>query len=167
MDNGGESSAKCRICPGRCSWRQHASNPYRFEIYTQKETRTSEDFKKKYYPALEGKNKVLAKMQQIQDFLKHVETDVMGMVNEVQKSMERLDKIALRPDPSTQIEHLDLLIESEKQQAKSGYQQRVQFYEHAKQQVWIMKEAKGGLDSLKSSSNAGYKEPWYTKLKFW
>ena len=167
MDNGGESSAKCRICPGKCFWNRHVNNPYYFKLYEVTETRTSEELLKKYNTALAGKNKVQAMMQQIDGFLKQVETVVMGMVNEVQRSMERLDKIALRPNPLTQIEHLDLLIESEKQQAKSGYHQRVQFYEHAKQQALIMKEAKGGLDSLKSNTKTDNKEPWYTKLKFW
>ena len=167
MDNGGQSSGKCRICPGRCFWQRHVNNPYYFELYQAFETRTSEDLQKRFHNAMEGKNKVQGMMKQIDDFLKQVETSVMGMVNEVQRSMVRLDKIALRPNPLTQIEHLNLLIESEKQQAKAGFKKRVQFYEHAKQQALIMKEAKGGLDSLKGNSKAADKEPWYTKLKFW
>ena len=167
MNNAGESSAKCRICPGACSWRQHVNNPYYFELYQAREKRTSVDLKTRFHTALEGKNKVQGMMKKIDDYLKKVETSVMGMVNEVQRSMVRLDKIALRPNPLTQIEHLELLIESEKQQAKAGYRQRVQFYEHAKQQALILKEAKGGLDSLKATSKIGDKEPWYTKLKFW
>ena len=165
MDNGGVSSAKCRICPGSCSWRDHVNNPYYFELYQDFETRTSNDLKQKFYVAMEGKNKVQGMMGQIDRFLKKVETSVMGMINEVQRASARLEKIALKPNPLTQVEHLNLLIESERQQAKPGHLQRIQFYEHAKQQALIMKEAKGGLDNLKRDSNTG--DPWYAKLKFW
>lgn len=167
MDNGGQSSAKCRICPGSCSWRDHVNNPYYFELYQAYETRTSQDLKTRFYTAMEGKNKVQSMMKQIDTHLNNVEKSVMGMINEVQRATVRLDKIALRPNPLTQIEHLNLLIEAEKQQAKPGYQQRIQFYEHAKQQALILKEAKSGLDSLKSGAKEGDKNPWYTRLKFW
>ena len=167
MDNGGSSSAKCRICPGSCSWRDHVNNPYYFELYQDLETRTSKDLEIRFHIAMAGKNKVQGMMNQIGSFLKRVETSVMGMINEVQRSIVRLDKIALKPNPLTQIEHLNILIESEKQQAKAGYKQRIKFYEHAKQKALIMKEAKGGLDSLRGDAKAGDKEPWYTKLKFW
>ena len=166
MDNGGESSAKCRICPGGCSWRQHVNNPYYFRLYDDVETRTSDDLKSRFDIAMEGKSQVERMMAQIDDFLKQVEASVMSMISEVQRATLRLDQIALRPNPLTQIEHLDLLIESEKQQAKSGYHQRIKFYEHAKQKALILKTAKSGLDNLK---NAGTSKtnPWYTKLKFW
>ena len=167
MDNGGEISAKCRICPGNCGWKQHVNNQYYFELYDDFETRTSKDLQTRFHSALEGKNKVQAMMKNMDNFLKRVEACVMGMVKDVQRSMEHLDKIALRPNPLTQTEHLELLIQSEKQQAKPGHQQRIQFYEHAKQQALIMKEAKGGLESLKGNSKTEDKEPWYTKLKFW
>ena len=45
MDNGGAASAKCRICPGTCSWKQHVNNPYYFRLYEDFEERTSDDLK--------------------------------------------------------------------------------------------------------------------------
>ena len=40
MDGGGENSAKCRVCPNKCFWRQHMNNPYYFEWYEETETKT-------------------------------------------------------------------------------------------------------------------------------
>ena len=63
------------------------------------------------------------------------------MINQIQKALAHLDSLALKPNPLTQIQHLDLLIKSEKQQARAGYQQRIQFYEQTKQQAIIMNMA--------------------------
>ena len=167
MDDGGKKSAKCRICPGSCSWKKHVNNPYYFELYEEVEIRNLKDLQKRFHTALQGKNKVEEMIKENNEDLTRVEKCVIGMVNEVHRSKVHLDKIALRPNPLTQIEHLDLLIESEKQQAKSGYLQRIQFYEHAKQQAMLMNEAKGVLDSVKDNFETGVKEPWYTKLIFW
>lgn len=58
MDGGGIENAKCRLCPKGCFWQNHVNNPYRFELYKESEERTSEELRKKYKTALEGKNKV-------------------------------------------------------------------------------------------------------------
>jgi len=175
MDNGGVSNAKCKVCPNHCIWKDHVNNPYWFELYTDMETRTSEDLKKKYNIALEGKTKVESMMANIDGYLRHVENQVMSMVTEVQRALERLDEIALKPNPLTQTEHLDVLIESEKQQAKPGFQQRIKFYEQAKKEAGILNKTKSAVEYISRQDQQpalpegeeGKKKPWYKMLLFW
>lgn len=42
------------------------------------------------------------------------------MIKKAQQSLRRLDEIALKPNPLTQVDYLEILIESEKAEAKSG-----------------------------------------------
>lgn len=170
MDGGGENSAKCRVCPNKCFWRQHVNNPYYFEWYEETEIRKSEDLEKKFYRAMEEKDRVKYMMKEIDRYLQEVEADIMNMINQIQKALAHLDSLALKPNPLTQVQHLDLLIESEKQQARAGYKQRIRFYEQAKQQAIILKKAEHGLKDIQlhSRSEGGFdKHPWYAEFRRW
>ena len=167
MDGGGENSAKCRVCPNKCFWRQHVNNPYYFEWYEETENRKLEDLEKKYHKAMEEKDRVKYMMKEIDRYLKEVEANIMDMINQIQKALAHLDGLALKPNPLTQIQHLDLLIESEKQQARAGYRQRIRFYEQAKQQAIIMEKAEYGLKDIRLHNASEGKHPWYAEFKRW
>ncbi|KAK3753606.1 hypothetical protein QZH41_004192 [Actinostola sp. cb2023] len=40
--------ANCGVCPMQCHWRQHVNNTYRFEFYTVKLQKTSDELKSRY-----------------------------------------------------------------------------------------------------------------------
>ena len=180
MDNGGIENAKCRICPKHCFWQQHVNNPYCFELYKENEVRTSEELQKKYKTALQGKNKVQDILNQINYSLIVVEDDVISKVSEVQRALQRLDKIALKQSPLTQVQHLDLLMEAEKQEGKPGYQGRIKVYEKAKKDAQILEKAKNNPEELrilkeqrKKKLEAAKLQPdvksktWFSALKYW
>ena len=137
MDNGGKSSASCRICPGHCFWNKHVNNPYRFEFYDDWITQTSEDLKEKYYKAKKGKSRAESMILTLQQTLDNVDRYVMTLIREVKESLARLDEIALKPNPLTEVEYIDLLIQSEKLEAKPGWLQRIQYLESARKEASI------------------------------
>ena len=49
---------------------------------------------------------------------------------------------ALKPSPLTQVEYIQLLIESEKEQAKEGWSDRVKYLEEAKQEAELISTMK-------------------------
>lgn len=180
MDNGGIDNAKCRICPKKCFWQNHVNNPYRFELYKEIERKTSVELQKKYKTALQGKNKVQDILIQINHSLLMVEDDVISKVTEVQRALQRLDKIALKQSPLTQVQHLNLLIEAEKQECKPGYQSRIQIYEKAKQEAQILEKAKNNPEALRILKEERKKKleaaklpagaqskSWFAALKYW
>ena len=178
MDNGGEKNAKCRTCPKKCHWEKHVNNPYYFETYKEKEDRTSEELQEKYKTALQGKNKVEAILHQINYYLLTVEDDVISKIDEVQRALQRLDKIAFKQSPLTQVQHLDLLIEAEKQEGKPGYQSRIQIYEKAKKEAQILETAKNNPEQLRilkeqrknkleEAKKRGQGESWFHPTKYW
>ena len=75
--------------------------------------------------------------------LQFLEDGLVGtMKNQIQDRLRHLDEVALKPDPLTQVEYLERLIESEKQDARPGCQQRLYLYEEAKIQVEIYNSRK-------------------------
>lgn len=71
------------------------------------------------------------------------------MIKQAQHSVRRLDEIALKPNPLTEVEDIEVLIESEKRGAKPGYQQRVHYYEEAKRQAEMLSKVKDEKESQK------------------
>ena len=95
--------------------------------------------------------------------LKFLEKKVLEMAREAKENMQHLDEIALKPTPLTEVEYIDLLIESEKQEAKPGFQQRIKYYENIKQQALIMTKLKDEMvEGVQGSSG----ERWES-CKFW
>ena len=163
-----DKNGYCRVCTDHCHWHEHSNVPYIFEYETVTETRTLEDLKKKYEVAQSGKNLVEGMIGKIENDLTEVHNNVLSMMFKAQQSLQRLDEIALKPNPLTRTEYLELLIESEKNEAKQGWKGRVQYYEEAKRQAEILskaKDLKAAEKLIKEEVSKG--EKWYSRFTFW
>lgn len=163
-----EPSGNCRICTQKCYWKEHKNLPYIIRYKIETEERTSDDLKKKYEIALSGKTKVQGMIEQLQEYLVNVHTTVMGMIIKAQQSLRRLDEIALKPNPLTQLEYIELLIEQEKNEAKPGWQRRVQYYYEAKRQAEILskvKDVEAAEEEIKGKALSG--DNWYSQFIYW
>lgn len=139
----------CRICPRKCNWSEHRNHPYLIEHKLVTETRTVEDLKQKYHKAVEGKATAEKMMRSLDESLQKVHLQVLTMIKQAQHSVRRLDEIALKPNPLTEVEYIEVLIESEKRGAKPGYQQRINYYEEAKRQAEMLSKVKDEKESQK------------------
>ncbi|XP_068700890.1 uncharacterized protein [Montipora foliosa] len=157
----------CEVCPGHCHWKDHKNIPYLIEFETVEETRTSEDLKKKYETATEGKMKVKGMLAKLDETLQAMHTKVLTMIDQAQRSLFRLDEIALKPNPLSSEEHLQLLIESEKQTAKHGWKQRVQYYEEAKRHAQMLSKVKDVKTAEPKKKDEASGDRWYSRFKFW
>ena len=115
--------------------------------------------------AQSGKNLVEGMIGKIENDLTEVHNNVLSMMFKAQQS---LDEIALKPNPLTRTEYLELLTESEKNEAKQGWKGRVQYYEEAKRQAEILskaKDLKAAEKLIKEEASKG--EKWYSRFTFW
>jgi hypothetical protein len=138
MDGKGQANAKCTACPGKCHWQSHANNAFYYELYEEEETRTLEDIQKKYNLAKEKKSDVQKVVKQMEAYLESLHQQVLRDIREVRNCLERLNKIALKPNPLTDTEYIDLIIQSEKSEKKLGYDQRIEYLLKIKQQAQFM-----------------------------
>ena len=135
MDGGGPDSANCTVCPGNCHWSQHTNASFRYELYYEVEVQTSDDLKKNLSDALEGKSQIEAMINDIERELDMLQRAIVGMVKEAKQSLERLQEIALRPNPLSEIEYIDLLIKAEKHEKSPGFTERIKAFEVIKTMV--------------------------------
>ncbi|XP_072553867.1 uncharacterized protein [Paramormyrops kingsleyae] len=81
--------------------------------------------------------------------IEHLQKGVLDLIETSQRCLTRLNEIALKPNPLSTPEYIDLLIENEMAEAKAGFLQRIQSF-----------EAESG-DKLISSINSNF---WFRTM---
>ncbi|XP_069488452.1 uncharacterized protein [Ambystoma mexicanum] len=116
----------CRVCPGKCLWSVHFNQNYRWIHEIEIEKGTYHELKKNYESAL-GESLTAAEIfLQLNKELSSVEAEVVDLIEEMSESIQRLEEIALKPNPLSTPDYIDLLIISEREEAKPGFLERIQ-----------------------------------------
>ncbi|XP_056311176.1 uncharacterized protein LOC130222672 [Danio aesculapii] len=134
----------CTVCPGKCVWNVHFNQKYKWDYVTEKRKETYHDLKERYkeaYGEVMTKEKIFEKLEYE---LEVVQDIVTGLIKDSQKSLERLQEIALKPNPLSTPDYIDLMIESEKQEAKPGFTDRIQSLMEVKVKAEIISKVSTG-----------------------
>ncbi|XP_052807816.1 uncharacterized protein LOC128236757 isoform X1 [Mya arenaria] len=124
------SSGYCTVCPKGCFWRSHKNFVQSvFKTITKSVTETLEDIKAKYEQAAGAKLTQQQIIEQMDRELKKLAAAIDDMIRECQKCNMKLSEIALRPNPLTMTDHIELMIEAEKKVAKPGWENRIKVLE--------------------------------------
>ena len=78
----------------------------------------------------------------IENDLSTLEIIVLQLVNQARKSVIRLDEIALKPNPLSEVDYIDQLILSEEQNRKVGWQKRIKAYKALRKRAELMHRIK-------------------------
>ena len=141
------SGGKCTVCPAHCVWNMHKNLPYLFEIERETIQKTSTELKARYEDARGKKLSAAQLIQKVLDDFGKIQVKVIGLTESVRMSILRLQEIALKPNPLSTTEYIDILIESEKQEAKPGWTERVEQLTEVRKQAEYMKTlASQGVD---------------------
>jgi energy-coupling factor transporter ATP-binding protein EcfA2 len=120
---------QCTICPGKCHHRLHVNQPFYYEPEQREEERTHEDLKARYDDATSKYSQSERVLNGLDTELTKVKEEVMATVKQAHKTLQRLDEIALNPDPLSETDYVKLCIEGEKREAKPGWKERVEYFE--------------------------------------
>ena len=115
----------CGVCTKRCHWRRHVNNPYRFEIHEKPQKRTSKELLERYQAATSKKDAKTLVVDGIQREMKALEDEVMELIANAKRHLERLDEIALRPINQSEVDYIDSLIATEESEARPGFIDRI------------------------------------------
>ncbi|XP_042328392.1 uncharacterized protein LOC121933131 [Sceloporus undulatus] len=124
---------KCTVCPGKCVWNVHFNQKYRWEYKTIKEKQTYGQIKANYEKASKEAMTMEKVFEHLQKEYAQVEKRMLKQIEDSTRCIDRLQEIALKPNPMATPDHIDLLIEAEKQEAKPGFQDRIKALERARE----------------------------------
>ncbi|XP_047445292.1 uncharacterized protein LOC125010590 [Mugil cephalus] len=116
----------CKQCPGKCYWNVHFNQKYKWEYKEVKEKLTVKELKEKYLKATEAKKPVQTLVDKLKDEYDRIQGEVVNLIKESARCLDRLKEIALKPNPLSTPEYIDMLIEGEKAEAKPGWKKRVE-----------------------------------------
>ncbi|XP_033831919.2 uncharacterized protein LOC117379332 [Periophthalmus magnuspinnatus] len=143
-----DQNGYCTECPGKCIWSDHYNQKYRWEYKEVIEEKTAEEIKKKYLKGTKDKmtvQNVISKLKREYHRFKNIVTD---MVKEATKAINRLNQIALKPNPLSTPDYIHLLIEHEKKQREPGWKQRVKALEEEKKKAELLTQVGTGQEIL-------------------
>lgn len=118
-------SGSCTVCNKHCPWDSHKNARYILKYETYKVKKTYKDMKEKYEQAKGLKMNHDVLIAELNSGVKELFNYVKHMMEEIKRSKSRLNEIALRPDPLSTIEHLDLMIQAEEMESRSGFKDRI------------------------------------------
>ena len=141
----------CTQCPNRCIWHIHRNICYILVQNEITETSTLFDLKARYQAASGKKLTAEQVYQKVHEELEAIETEIKAMMSMISTSLNRLQEIALKNNPMSQIEYLDILIESEINEATPGWQERLKVLRDFRQQAQnIYDISQGEYDPFKT-----------------
>lgn len=132
------SNGYCQNCPNKCFWEKHSNTQYRIRVTEKPKVVTYEDLKRRYYDAKTGKSAKESILSGLRADLATMRALVLGMIGTAHLSLKKLEKIALRPNPLTEVDYIKLLIQSEQQEAKPGWEQRVECLKRFQEEAELM-----------------------------
>ncbi|KAK8735621.1 hypothetical protein OTU49_005472 [Cherax quadricarinatus] len=120
------TDGKCRICPGKCDWLVHKNFPYRYVLEVVERIKTADELRARYEEATQKKLTAEKLISKIKDEFILLQKKVLKMTVSVKTSLERLQEIALKPNPLSTVDYIDIMIENEKSQAQKGWMERIE-----------------------------------------
>ncbi|XP_045585178.2 uncharacterized protein [Procambarus clarkii] len=150
------TSNYCRVCPEKCYWNLHKNMKFRYEHTWVKETRTVQELLDRYENAQKRKLDKEGVIKAIENDINAHAQILIGMIREAQNHVERLEEIALKPNPISTKEYIDLMIESEKMQKRHNFQKRIEMLEKLKEEVAIIHGVCGNCDQSSGEALLNY-----------
>ena len=128
------TDGKCRICTHKCDWYVHYNQGYVFELVRKKV--------KRYHAAEKGRNACQYLISTLQQKKEMARKQAEEGIKRARECLLKLDEIALKPDPLSETDYIDLLIQEEKRNAKAGFLNRVEQLELLKNSALILQSIK-------------------------
>ncbi|CAG0905542.1 unnamed protein product, partial [Darwinula stevensoni] len=122
-------TGRCMVCP--CDSKRHVSRPYRLETYVEKESRNLKDLRASHRDAGTAED-LLGALRK-----RHSESRsrVLHLLARAHEKLERLEEIALKPNPITITDYVKLLISSEKHEGKPGWMERAKILQEIGERI--------------------------------
>lgn len=133
-----DENKNCRICLNKCKWNLHKNTNYIIKIRYRKEKKPLEELKKKYD---NSKSKILNKkalLEKIEEKIINLGAECLETQELIKKAINRLKQIALIKDVLSDEEHINNLIENEKNEHTEGFRERIHYYQLLKEQKKLL-----------------------------
>ncbi|EMD44969.1 Hypothetical protein EHI5A_177750 [Entamoeba histolytica KU27] len=125
-DNG-----NCKVCG--CHSSQHVNESYRFDYVIEKKQQTAKEVFERYNEGKKGVANAEAMLKKLEEEYYKIQMEHYDKEQEIIECVNRLSEIALNGKVTSSNEYLDILIQTENEEKKDRYKERIEEYEKLKQ----------------------------------
>ena len=122
----GTNPVRCKICPNHCEWEVHKNTKFHYVTREVVREKTSEELKARYETAQGKKLSTQQLVDAIWEEFEGIQGKVMYTICEIRESVSVLQEIALKDNPLSTVEYIDILIQGEKNNGQPGWQTRTE-----------------------------------------
>ena len=108
---------------------------------------------------MDSKDEIEKVIRSMKNELETLNTAVLHKIDQARSCITHLQQIASKPDHLTEVGYIDILIESEKHEAKDRWLERVQALEGVRQQAQIMTELRRNPERQQHSLSSAEESP--------
>lgn len=134
----------CKICPQKCHWTKHRNASFKLEAIPQTVKKTYHELKQKFEIAKKEATSQTAVLEKVKRKFLDLRKDVYDKITGVQKYVNDLDKFALKPNPLSNLDYIDLLIAAEEHDCNYQWEDRVKLLKSLRQTAQMIHEATSG-----------------------
>lgn len=131
----------CNVCDKKCHWSDHVNNDFRIITIQEKKVKDSMYLKQKYQKAQGEYTSAEGIVTGLLDEIRARQLKIVGLTSEMRTRLEELDKIALKPNPLSTLDYIDILIDAEENTARAGWKERKNQLEDIRKEVVVMNTA--------------------------
>ncbi|XP_078320634.1 uncharacterized protein LOC144617592 isoform X2 [Crassostrea virginica] len=143
----------CQVCIGKCIWSDHKNTPYIFKYVTEKVKKTFTEMKQKYDQASGHRLTHETYIEELTYDVDYLFANVKRMIAEMTRCKNRLNLIALNPDPLSEVEHIDLMIHAEETERQPGYRSRIKMLNRFRRMALVDKHTSDFDQNLQSTKD--------------
>ncbi|KAK2900532.1 hypothetical protein Q8A67_008647 [Cirrhinus molitorella] len=134
----------CMICPENCHYSAHSRENFMWTYETKKEKKTIKELKDNFMAAKGRFMDTKQMLNALENELHGIEDKLMKLIKLSSDCLRRIDEIALKPKSLSTAEYLEILIKTEKEEKRTGFEDRIVGLEKMKQETLILEKiAKG------------------------
>ncbi|XP_053386663.1 uncharacterized protein LOC128550842 [Mercenaria mercenaria] len=119
------SGDNCTQCQNKCHWRQHKNMSFYFEIEIETKLESFADKKLKYEEATGKRLNSEGVVKEMHKEIVKIKKEIQEMMKTITSCNNKLKEIAIRQNPLSLVQQIELLIESELSQKRKGFEDRV------------------------------------------
>eukprot|EP00063_Salmo_salar_P064799 XP_014039634.1 PREDICTED: uncharacterized protein LOC106592814 [Salmo salar] len=143
-----DDDGNCTMCPGKCSSSDHDREQVLLTYETKTEKKTIQGMKDNFMKAWGKSMETKEMLDELEDEFHMIEDALMNLIKKSSDCLKRLDDVALKPSSLSTMEYIDILIRTEEDERKPGFEDRIVKLKKMKKVSTILDKIAKGEDVL-------------------
>ncbi|XP_029555347.1 uncharacterized protein LOC115153867 [Salmo trutta] len=143
-----DDDGNCTICLGKCSSTDHDREKVLLTYETKTEKKTIQGMKDNFMKAWGKSMETKEMLDKLEDEFHRIKNALMNLIKKSSDCLKRLNDDALKPSSLSTMEYIDILIRTEEDERKPGFEDRIVELKKMKTESLILDKIAKGEDVL-------------------